>query len=79
MGLVDAYYRFIWVDVGAYGSMSDAQIWNDTFLCKAINRGNMGFPAPSKLPGDNVDMPFFIVGDNIFGLKRWLMKPFSHL
>ena len=79
MAMVDSKYRFIWVDVGAHGSMSDSQIFNDTFLCKAIHRGNMGFPPPEPLPHDTKDMPYFIVGDNIFGLKTWLMKPYSHL
>jgi hypothetical protein len=28
MGLVDADYKFFWADVGGYGHMSDAQIFN---------------------------------------------------
>ncbi len=32
MALVDAHYKFIWIDVGANGSASDAHIFNSSEL-----------------------------------------------
>ena len=29
------------------------------------------------MPNDDKEMPYFIVGDDAFALKSWLMKPFS--
>ncbi len=33
-------------------------------------------PDPEVLPHDDVTMPFFVIGDEAFGLREWLMKPF---
>ena len=78
MSLVDADYKFIWVDIGAKGSASYAQIWNDCELKDAIKTGTIRFPDADPLPGndDEHTMPYFIIGDDAFALHKWLMKPF---
>lgn len=77
LAVVDADYKFIWVDIGSNGSASDAQIFNNCELKGAIENGTIGFPEPEPLPNDDRDMPFFLVGDDAFALKTWMMKPFS--
>jgi len=79
MGLVDADYKFIWVDIGAQGSASDAQIWNECELKDAIKAGTIRFPDADPLPGDDNEhtMPYFVIGDDAFALRTWLMKSFS--
>ena len=79
MALVDADYRFIWIDVGAQGSASDAQVFNATELKDAIESEEIGFPQPDPLPNDDPDSktPYFIIGDDAFALRTWMMKPFS--
>ena len=77
MGLVDADYKFIWVEVGSNGSAGDAQVFNSGELKEAIEDDTLNFPPPESIPNDDKDMPYFIVGDDAFALKPWLMKPFS--
>ena len=75
LAFVDGNLRFRWIDVGANGSCSDTQIFNDSELNECIQDGTVGFPEPDPLPGDTEDMPYFLLGDDIFGLKSWMMKP----
>lgn len=77
MALVDAEYKFICVDVGANGSASDAQVFNQSELKETIENSAIGFPASDPLPSDDRPMPYFIIGDDAFPLRTWLMKPFS--
>lgn len=78
MALVDAEYKFMWVDVGANGAASDCGIYNRSDIEPALRNETIGFPIPEPLPNDDEDMPYFIVGDDAFPLRPYLMKPFSH-
>jgi hypothetical protein len=75
--LVDADYSFIWVEVGANGASSDAQIFNSWELKEAILDGTIDFPAPEPIVEGDQDIPYFIIGDDAFALKTWMMKPYS--
>ncbi|MEW8542126.1 MAG: transposase family protein [Candidatus Thiodiazotropha sp.] len=77
LALVDADYKILWVDVGANGASSDAQVFNSSDLKEAIEDGSIGFPDADNLPGDDRPMPYFIIGDDAFSLRTWLMKPYS--
>ena len=77
MALVDGNYRFIWLDAGANGSCSDAQIWNRCELLAAIEQKKIGIPEPEPLPGEEEEVPYFIIGDDAFALRTFMMKPFS--
>ena len=61
LALVDAYYRFLWPDVGSNGCCSDAQIFNECQLKQNIIDGTIGFPNVDLLPGDDRELPFFLV------------------
>lgn len=77
LGVADAEYKFIWANVGANGSGSDAGVFNGSHLRPALERGTLGFPPPTPFPGDDRDLPYFLVGDDAFPLRTWLMKPYS--
>ena len=76
MALVDAEYRFRWVDIGVNGAASDCQVFNHSRLKRYMEQGRMGFPAPFPLPGDNENISCFILSDDAFPLLPWMMKPF---
>ena len=42
------------------------------FKCNKVNILN-----PSEIEGTDVELPYFLIGDEIFPLTNWLMHPFS--
>ena len=77
LGVVDGNYSFLWCKVGANGSASDAGVFNQSTLRRALETNRIGLPPPEPLPGDDRDLPYFFVGDDAFPLREWMMKPFS--
>ena len=74
MAVCDAKYCFTLVDVGGYGRDNDASILNESLFGQMFENGEMSTPLPRKV-GDYT-LPYALVGDDIFGLKPWLMKPY---
>ena len=77
LALVDYKYKFQWVDVGTNGSSSDTEIFNDCDLHSGIVDGTLDIPDAEPLPGDDRDMPYFLIGDDTFSLRTPLMKPLA--
>ena len=77
LALVDGQYKFRWVDAGTEGSCSDGQIFNASQLKRRIEDGMIGFPGPAPITQGGPDVPYFILADDAFALKTWLMKPYG--
>ena len=78
MALVDADYKFIWVDIGANGFASDAANFNHSEMKETIENSSIDFLATDPLPNDDRPMPYLInliIGADAFLLRTWLMKP----
>ena len=77
LAVCDARYNFMLFDVGQYGSGNDSGVLNEAEFGNAFDKHLFNYPAPEKIPGCPLEnMPFFLVGDEIFPLKDWLMRPF---
>ena len=75
MAMFDANYCFTIVDIGSYGKDNDAHIFNNSKVGQAFLSNEMNLPAPSNHAGHL--LPYVAIGDETFGLKTWLMKPYS--
>ena len=75
LALVDADYKFLWVNAGASGSSSDAQIFNCSKLKRRIENGTLGLPTPEPLvPGGQM---YTTSCWGAIALMPWLVKPYS--
>ena len=75
MAVVDAHYRFIYVNVGAPGAGSDGGVFARTLLREQLENDELDIPAAEPLTEGGPEVPYFLVGDEAFPLKTWLMKP----
>lgn len=77
LALVDVNCRFIYVDVGAHGRMSDGGVYNNSSLSQALENNTLNIPGLRNLPGTSDACPHVIVADDAFALKTYLLKPYA--
>jgi hypothetical protein len=77
MALVDAEYQLLFVDVGSQGRMSDGGIFANSVLSSALQNNTLNIPSARALVPNGEKVPFYIVGDDAFPLRTYLMKPYS--
>ncbi|XP_071941061.1 uncharacterized protein [Antedon mediterranea] len=81
MAVCDANYKFTLVDIGDSGRQSDGSVYGCSYLGHAIENNLLNIPAREMLPNSDKTLPCVFVGDDAFGLKKHMMKPYpsSHL
>lgn len=77
LALVDANYKFTYVDVGCKGRISDGGVFTRCSLYQAIENNNLNIPTPNCLAGSSIQTPYVIVADDAFSLTTYMMKPYS--
>ena len=81
MAVCDAKYRYTLVDIGNSGKQSDGSVYNNSILGYAIGNNTIDVPFDEKLPNSEKVLPYVSLADDIFGLKRPMIKPYpsTHL
>ena len=79
MAICDARYTFTLVDIGDYGSNNDSGVFRNSEMGKSFLSESMNLPEPEPLQNssDQSPVPYFLVGDEAFALKPWLLRPYS--
>ena len=77
LAVFGARYCFTLICVGQYDSNNDSRILRDSKIGRRFGNGEMSIPESEKILGDDLELPYFLVGDEIFFLQTWLMRPFS--
>lgn len=57
--------------------MNDAGIWSNCKMSQALEKNLLSIPRAHPLPRTNCPLPFFLVGDEGFPLKTYLMRPYA--
>ena len=76
--MCDAKYCFTLGNVGSYGRENDAAILSESAFGKLFDSGPSGLCLPSPRLVGNSRLPYVLIaiGDEVFPLKPWLMKPY---
>lgn len=76
LAIVDANYKIVAIDIGAYGREGDAGVFMRSNMGQKINNHTFDIPPPKASPGTEVELPHVIVGDEAFALHENLMKSY---
>lgn len=76
LGLVDAEYKFVSIDVGSYGKECDSSIFLNSTLGKRMTSYSLSMPEDEPLVTGRVKVPYVVVGDEGFPLQRYLIRPY---
>ncbi|XP_017482455.1 PREDICTED: uncharacterized protein LOC108371411 isoform X2 [Rhagoletis zephyria] len=78
MAIVGPDYKFLCVDVGGFGRNSDGGIFEASNMGKKFEENLMNVPLPKNLPNQSQPCQCVLIGDEAFGLKPYLMRPFPY-
>lgn len=76
LAVVDAKYRFVVVDCGAYGRNSDGGILSNSKFGQKLQNQTLRIPRNKCLPGTNIVLPHVFVADEAFPLSKNIMRPY---
>ena len=76
LAIVDANYRFMLIDIGAYGKDSDGGVLHNSKIYHRIEKGTLKVPNTKLLPITTNMAPFVFIGDEAFPLREHLLRPF---
>lgn len=76
LAIVDANKKFLMVDVGNNGRLSDGGVLFFSEFGQMLNNNELKLPQPTVLPNTSEKFPYVFLGDGAFALKPNLMKPY---
>ena len=75
--VVDANYKFVIVDIGAYGRQSDGSVFANLLFGRMLKAQQLPISPPEPLGGSvSPNLPYVFVGDEAFPLLQNLMRPY---
>lgn len=74
--VVDANYKYIFIDVGNYGHHSDGGTLRSSSFFAALSSNKLKIPKQAPLPNSNKVLPFFFISDGAYQLTSRFMKPY---
>lgn len=76
MAVVDAQYKFLYINVGCNGRISDGGVFQRCSLYEAMQNNVLQLPQAEPLRERNTSIPYFLVADDAFAMKPYIMKPY---
>jgi hypothetical protein len=79
MAWVDDDYKFVFIDVGSHGGMSDSTVFKESKMGQMLENNKLNIPEGQLLPGDENGrmMLFYVVADEVFGSSKHVLRPYA--
>lgn len=77
LAVCDYRYRFTLIDVGSQGRQSDGGVLKDSEIGKRLAANTLNVPVNGEIFDGGPVLPYYLLGDEAFGLKTNLITPFS--
>uniref|UniRef100_A0A1B0D4C0 Uncharacterized protein n=1 Tax=Phlebotomus papatasi TaxID=29031 RepID=A0A1B0D4C0_PHLPP len=77
LAVCDSNCNFTYTNIGGYGSQSDCSVFQYSALGRAILNNEVSWPAPQALPQSDIQMNFFLIGDEAFPISENMLRPYS--
>ncbi|PNF19897.1 hypothetical protein B7P43_G12288 [Cryptotermes secundus] len=74
-GVANVNYELLYFSFGSNGRESDGGVFQSTDFYRTLESGSLNVPKETIVAGRN--MPFVLVADDAFPLRKDIMKPFS--
>lgn len=75
LAIVDANYKLIYIDVGAFEKELESTIFESSPFYKKLENNELNIPRSQPLPGtDNPKMLFIFIGDEAFSFSPKIMR-----
>ena len=79
LAVVDANYKFLYVDIGCNGRVSDGGVFKNSALFSGLENNTLNIPTPKPILQQHKAIPYMIVADDAFPLKNYIQKPYSQV
>lgn len=66
MAIADANYKFLYIDIGCYGRISDGGVFRKCSFSTDIEENSLRFPDKKQLPNRQIRVPHVLVADDAF-------------
>lgn len=77
MAICDSSFKFVLIDVGAYGRFGDSAVFQNSSFYKKILQSRLNIPEPAPISESNsTAFPYVFVGDEAFALSATMMRPY---
>ena len=79
LAICDARYYFTLIGIGQYRSNNDSGVLRNSPIWECFSSNLLQVSAPATIPSCKYDtLPYFLLGDKIFLLQTWLMRPLEN-
>lgn len=77
LAVADSEYKFLYVNIGAYGKNGDSNILQQTEFWNLLCSKKLNIPNPTPLPPEGIKVPYVFVADDAFPMQEHVMRSYG--